>query len=246
TGPCSVRLRPAPPAEVAARLASIRERIAPVGGRAKIEMTALGDRASRITWQGATAGSQAPRTEEEARTRVIDVLTPVADVLGLESSELGSSARTPTRPGVRWEMVHERSRDPDLDLAPVRLGTGSIITRLDRHGRLLGVEVGPGLLPPLTLCDAVLDRAAIERAVVGVPLEWDSSDGRKSEATVKPGELRSFKRSAMITGALEPAGGQVDVAVVYVVSVRRGRLPFTIRLAADTATVIDVDAEFFD
>jgi hypothetical protein len=185
-GPCSVALLPAPPEKQAKLLETAHARLASVGGTATVRLTTIGDRVHRVDWKDAYP-ARTPPSEEGAVEIARRFLERHAGLFGVSATAIAEgrlvSMKTTSMPGVVWEVnsLLRRQRDPVPQ--PVRLGGGAITIHIDDAGRLVTARVDH-VFPPVTLCTATLDRGAIERALIGRELVWDSSSGPRSAGKI--------------------------------------------------------------
>ncbi len=244
---CVVRLRPAPAPEIERLRSAAVDKLATLGADLEVEMTELGDRVRR-------ADILIPRTPPRRAVLNAKTIREIGQAALIEYGELFGLTMEETRhaklktervrdfPGVAWEVTSEIRRDGTGPM-PVRVGEGLVVVELDARGAVVGIDVHPNLLPPVTVCEDSLDRDSIQKAVIGRPLEYAGDTGPASGGTVGPGDVQDSRyRVRVVRGAGED--GDVTVGGVIEVKVEHDFMPWILLIDPSAGIVIETAPDY--
>lgn len=246
---CVVRLKRAPEPEIERIRAAAVADLAALGTDIEIEMSDLGDRVHRADivtprLPPARAVLNAKTMREIARATLIEH----AAIFGLTDDEARHAKLEAERvrdfPGVAWEVSTEIKRDGTGPM-PVRTGQGLVIVEIDKRGAVVGIDVDPDLLPPVTVCTDTLAKDRVAQVVVGRPLEWEGDDGPTHAGTVGPDEIQETTfRVRVVRGAGDE--GDVTIGGVMEVKVEHDFLPWLLLVDPSAGIVIESAPDYSD
>lgn len=248
---CVVQILKAPLDEQERVRAAALTRLAALGGRVtSIELTPFGDHLQAVEVEGANRPRSAPRNASDAAVLARAALAPIADLLGLSAAEMRSLAfvsdhSIDTSTPDDWEAAADISRTPSTAMMPVRIGEDAVYVQLDKYGAAVSFAVTADRLPPVTTCDEVMPRHAVELAVIGNMLDWVSGNGPQQEGPVERADILDIRHEPIIVRGTALEGNAV-VGTVYVVDVKRHKLPFRLFVDPSTRQVVEVQKRFED